>query len=132
LKEKPEGIILDKNVVSADALSYDFLVTYDKKHFLYSRDTFLRKWIEQSNATCLVYVEEGSIKGYGVIRQCSSGYKIGPLFSDTSDIAEVLFLSLIDSTSDGSVFLDVPEVNLDAVSLVEKYSMNRVFETDRN
>lgn len=129
LKEKPNSITLDKNILPADSVSYDSLSIYDKKHFLYSRDAFLQKWIEQPNATCHVYLEDGSIKGYGVVRHCGSGYKIGPLFSDTAEIAEALFLSLVNTTSDGSVFLDVPEVNPDAVLLAEKYSMVKVFET---
>jgi len=131
LKEKSHEVVLDENIVLVDDVSYDLLATYDKKHFLYSRDAFLQKWIEQPNAACHIYVQEGSIKGYGVIRQCGSGYKIGPLFSDTSDIAEALFLSLIDSTSDGSVFLDVPEVNPDSVFLPDERSKTKGLKPER-
>jgi GNAT superfamily N-acetyltransferase len=131
LKEKPQVVASNDCIVSVDVLSYDELAEYDKKHFLFSRDAFLHKWLHQPNAKCNAYVEEGRIKGYGVIRQCGSGYKIGPLFSDTADIAEVLFLSLVDTTTGGSVFLDIPEVNPDAVSLAEKYRMTKVFETAR-
>ncbi len=131
LREKPQEVLLDKNIVPADTVPYDLLTTYDKKHFLYSRDAFLRKWIEQPNATCHVYLEEGSIKGYGVIRECGSGYKIGPLFCDTSEIAEKLFVSLVSTTSEGSIYLDIAELNPDATQLVEKYEMTKVFETAR-
>jgi GNAT superfamily N-acetyltransferase len=131
LNDKPNEIAVHKNVVSIEDTSFNELVKYDKRHFLFSRDVFLHKWIEQPNAKCFLYMEEGSIKGYGVIRQCGSGYKIGPLFSETADIAEALFLSLVGTASGGSVFLDVPEVNPDAISLAEKYHMKKVFETAR-
>lgn len=131
LKEKPQAITSNDNIVDADAISFDELARYDKKHFLFARDMFLHKWVGQANAKCNIYLEEGSIRGYGVIRQCGSGYKIGPLFADTADIAEALFLSLLKTTSEGSVFLDVPEVNHEVVSLAEKYRMSKVFETAR-
>lgn len=131
LKDKPKEIVADKNIVSYGDTLFDALTKYDKKHFLFSRDAFLHKWISQVNDKCHVYMDDGSIKGYGVIRRCGSGYKIGPLFSDTADIAETVFLSLVDTASGGSVFLDVPEVNPDAISLAEKYRMTKVFETAR-
>ncbi|HEY6171561.1 MAG TPA: GNAT family N-acetyltransferase, partial [Candidatus Kapabacteria bacterium] len=131
LKEKPQEILLDKNIVPADAVSYNLLATYDKTHFLYSRDAFLRKWIEQPNAACHVYLEEGGIRGYGVIRECGNGFKIGPLFCDTPAIAKNLFASLVSTTSGGSIYLDVTELNPDAAELVEKYGMTKVFETAR-
>ncbi len=77
-------------------------------------------------------MENGKLAGYGVIRKCHTGYKIGPLFADKPELAEVLFLSLksgIDSAE--PVYLDTPEVNRAAVELAEHNNMKVVFETAR-
>ena len=33
----------------------------------------------------------GELVGYGVLRECHQGYKIGPLFADDEDVADSLF-----------------------------------------
>ena len=33
-------------------------------------------------ARLLAFVEDGAVRGYGVMRACRSGFKIGPLFAD--------------------------------------------------
>ncbi len=74
----------------------------------------------------------GELTGYGVIRPCRTGYKIGPLFADNPAIAESLFLALKSKVSSADpVFLDVPEVNSAAVSMAENYNMKVMFETAR-
>ena len=40
------------------------------------------------------FVDAGRLKGYGVLRKCRVGYKIGPLFADQPEIAEALFAAL--------------------------------------
>ena len=77
-------------------------------------------------------MENGEIVGYGMIRLCQSGYKIGPLFADSVDSAETLFLALkakVEPTA--PIFLDVPEVNPAAVALAERHHMTVSFETAR-
>jgi hypothetical protein len=72
------------------------------------------------------------LAGYGVLRPCRSGYKIGPLFADGPEIAEYLFLALQENIPQGtSVFLDAPAVNLAAVDLAKRHNMTAVFETAR-
>jgi Acetyltransferase (GNAT) domain len=80
----------------------------------------------------LAIQSQAALTGYGVIRKCRNGYKIGPLFADSSHAAETLFLALIDRVEAGApVFLDVPEVNPQAVRLAESHGMTPVFSTAR-
>lgn len=44
------------------------------------RSTFLLAWISQADALVIGYVSDNLLKGYGVIRRCQKGYKIGFLF----------------------------------------------------
>ena len=80
----------------------------------------------------VAYVEDGQILGYGLVRRCYRGHKIGPLFADTPEIGESIFSSLTNRVPEGSpIFLDVPEVNPSAVDLASRYRMKKVFETAR-
>ena len=60
------------------------------------------------------------------------GYKIGPLFADSAELAEKLFLACNNFVEPGTrIFLDTPEINKAAVALAENHSMSKVFETAR-
>ena len=67
-----------------------------------------------------------------MIRTCRTGYKIGPLFADTENIAETLLNRLLSFANAVSpVFFDVPDVNPEAVSLAASHGMKPIFETAR-
>ncbi len=77
-------------------------------------------------------VEDKILKGFGVVRHCCHGYKIGPLFADSLDVAEMLYLSLISTLPTGSVvYLDIPDPNPEALVLTRKFNMREVFATLR-
>ncbi len=81
--------------------------------------------------TALGCEDNGKLAGYGVIRKCRRGYKIGPLFADREEIAETLFLALTGRIPGEEFFLDIPEPNAAAGSLVRRHNMQSVFETAR-
>ena len=67
-----------------------------------------------------------------MIRKCQSGYKIGPLFANNYNIASELLNSLIDSIPENiEFFLDIPELNNEALKLAGSNDMTYVFETAR-
>ncbi|MEZ0372906.1 MAG: GNAT family N-acetyltransferase, partial [Candidatus Sericytochromatia bacterium] len=108
------------------------LAAYDRRHFPAERPEFLKLWISRPGTVALGYMEGESLAGYGVLRPCRQGYKIGPLFADTPEIAESLYNNLCASVSQQDpVFLDVPEPNPHAMALVERHQMKYVFETAR-
>ncbi|MFD2271530.1 hypothetical protein ACFS07_11130 [Undibacterium arcticum] len=63
---------------------------------------FLRCWINQPQSTALGILRNGTLAGYGVLRSCRSGYKIGPLFADSPELAEHLFLALKAHAPEGA------------------------------
>jgi GNAT superfamily N-acetyltransferase len=107
------------------------LLRYDRALFPASRDAFLRCWFEPHHGQGLALVENGSIRGYGVIRPCRSGFKIGPLFAETENGAHLLFQGLASGVEGGPIFLDCPEPNGSAISLASEYGLSPVFETAR-
>ena len=104
----------------------------DRRVFPAPRERFLRAWIDMPEASALGRVDGGKLTGWGVIRRCREGHKIGPLVADTPDIAASLYAALCARVREGdAVFLDVPQPNADAVALAERERMRGVFETAR-
>jgi hypothetical protein len=63
----------------------------------------------------------------GVIRPCRNGFKIGPLFANSPDLAQSLFASLSSFAADQPIFLDTPENNAAALALADRHGMAEVF-----
>jgi GNAT superfamily N-acetyltransferase len=107
------------------------VLAYDRSFFAGPREAFLRCWLRPDARAAIAFVEDGTIKGYGVIRACRSGHKIGPLFADGEREADLLFQALAARARGASVFLDLPEPNQAAVQLAARFSLSPVFETAR-
>jgi GNAT superfamily N-acetyltransferase len=104
----------------------------DLRVFPAPRERFLRAWIAMPDAVGLACVEGGRLAGWGVIRRCREGYKVGPLVADDATMASSLYRALCSRVHEGEpVYLDVPLPNADAVALAERYGMRSVFETAR-
>jgi len=121
-----------QEIINVDSVPFDTLVEYDNRFFPVTRPEFLSRWIQQPEGASLGIVENDKLVGYGVIRACRNGYKIGPLFADHAGLAKELFLALNSRVPAGSQFyLDIPGVNRDAVALVNEFNMTPVFKTAR-
>lgn len=105
---------------------------YDRPLFPSERIAFLKCWINQPEHVALGIVNGGRLAGYGVLRPCRAGYKVGPLFADSADLADRLFSSLQShAAKDSPVFLDIPGTNPAAAELVKRHGMTVQFETAR-
>ena len=76
-------------------------------------------------------VRDGRLAGWGVIRPCRKGRKIGPLVADDRATAEKVLSALLASAGGGEIFLDVPGINREAISLAQDLGLAPVFETAR-
>jgi GNAT superfamily N-acetyltransferase len=120
------------NIKPLSSPEFNNVKKYCAAFFPADRNAFLKDWIKQDNSVALGYLENGSLQGMGVIRQCASGYKIGPLFADSAEIARAIYLTLSGHVSENDdIFLDVPQVNNEAVKLAEQFAMTQCFETAR-
>jgi GNAT superfamily N-acetyltransferase len=104
---------------------------YDATVFPAARPAFLRAWIGAPGHIGRAVVRDGGLVGWGVIRPCRKGCKVGPLVADDRTTAEMVLSSLLASVGDGEVFLDVPGINADAVALAQELGLVPVFETAR-
>lgn len=120
------------STVELAALPFAEVKRYDRRFFPSERDAFLRCWIEQPQSVALGVLQDNRLSGYGVMRACRSGYKIGPLCADAPSLADDLFSALLaHAPKDAPVFLDIPEPNAAALALVDRRNMQKVFETAR-
>ena len=71
------------------------------------------------------------IDGYGVVRGCREGHKIGPLFCADRADAERLLGALVAHVDAGPIFLDVPVPNRDGIAMARELGLTPVFETVR-
>ncbi len=107
------------------------ILRYDETAFPAPRAEFLKSWISQPGAVALGVVDGRRLEGYGVLRACREGFKIGPLFADDEKTADRLAAGLMARAPGAPVFLDTPEANPGALALAARYAMAPVFETAR-
>lgn len=124
---------VSKHIVDINTLPFNSLEDFDRNYFPSPRKDFLRCWIHPANNTTYAfgYLDNQQLRGYGVIRKCQQGYKIGPLFAESPLIAHTLFETLCAKADEGPVYLDIPEPNQHAQALVKHYKMTPKFEVIR-
>jgi GNAT superfamily N-acetyltransferase len=104
---------------------------YDATVFPATRGAFLRAWIGAPGHVGRALMRDGALAGWGVIRPCRTGRKIGPLVADDRATAEAVLSALLAGAGGGQIFLDVPSINRDAVALAQDLGLAPVFETAR-
>ena len=111
-------------LVPLSSVPFESITQYDKTLFLAARTSFLQRWISSARHIAIGVVDSHQqLLGYGVLRPCHQGYKIGSLFANTPQFAEAIFLHLKAHVEPQvSFYLDVPEVNIEAVSFSPKTS----------
>ena len=123
------------DIRSVRSSDIEALIAYDRSHFPADRSAFVADWtlpLDGVRRESRVAVKDGGLVGYGAIRACRAGYKIGPLFGDDPEIAEALLSALVRSLpADAEVSLDTPEDNDAAVALAVRSGLTPVFETAR-
>lgn len=107
------------------------VLEYDRYCFGCERPQFLRLWQQLAAPRTFKYVEDGVLKGFAMVRQLRSGYKIGPLFADNGQVAEELYKACLNSVDGDQIYIDIPVPNSEAGRLVKAYEATYVFECAR-
>ncbi|MDR6538750.1 GNAT family N-acetyltransferase [Variovorax soli] len=120
------------SIVPLAGVPFESLCADDRRVFPAPRDAFLRCWTAMPDATGRAWVADGAVAGWGLIRRCREGHKIGPLVADTPEIASALYAALCAQVPAGdTVYLDVPLPNAAAAALTQALGLQCVFETAR-
>ena len=118
-------------VVALTDVPFSAVEVDDATVFPAPRAAFLRAWIGAPGHVGRALMRDGVLVGWGVIRPCRTGRKIGPLVADDRATAEVVLSALLAAAGGGEIFLDVPSINRDAVALAQDLGLAPVFETAR-
>jgi hypothetical protein len=121
------------HTVDAVWVPIEAIEVIDRRCFPAPRRAFLRAWLGQPDAHARALPRaDGSVGGYGVIRRCVRGWKVGPLFADDRAAAETILDALLERIPPGDPWvLDIPEPNAAARALVDGRAMTAVFATAR-
>ena len=121
----------DSNISSINVKDFQSILEYDTLCFGFSRPQVLLPWLKIPDNKTFKYTEQGKLKGFVVVRKVHKGYKICPLFADNIIIAEELYKACLNSVGAEPLYIDIPEINKEAIELVEKYNMNYIYECAR-
>jgi hypothetical protein len=120
------------NIVTLDCADLERVQKCDAALFPAERITFVRHWIKQTGSVALGLMDSDELRGYGVIRPCQVGYKVGPLFADDAETAQHLLNALMDRIPQGSqVQIDMAADHKEARTMAMLWNMQPVFETAR-
>jgi GNAT superfamily N-acetyltransferase len=108
------------------------IVAFDAMHYGAERAAFLAQWLNDLGGRRGFMIKNGSrVIGYGVIRPCYKGFKIGPLFAADANSAESLFQAMTRTKEIEPIFIDMPEPNAERLRMMERLGFTPVFETAR-
>lgn len=125
--DPPAGV----DLVDARSVPFDRLAAYDRRHFPEPRDSFLAAWISLPERAALVAVRDGSLVGFGVLRESRAAARVGPLYAESPDIAAALLSALATRTGVEAIAIDIPDRNRSAVAVATEAGMQPTFETAR-
>jgi len=109
-------------------LPMDVIDAFDRRFVPAPRSRFLSAWLSQSGGIGAAMVDRsGAMQGYGFLRPCRVGYKIGPLFADDPAVAEEILDHLLGAVPGQQVQVDVPEPNTVALDLVAQRGLVESF-----
>jgi len=119
------------DVVALDKIPFAMIEADDATVFPAPRSAFLRAWIGAPGHVGRALKRDGRLAGWGVIRPCRTGRKIGPLVADDRAAADAILQALLASAGTGEIFLDIPATNRAAIALAESLDLKPAFETAR-
>lgn len=130
----PSGVLatspeFDVQVLTKSAAELEAL---DARVFPAPRPDFWQQWLGTEGHVSFAAYQRGSLAGFGTLRPCGSGCKIGPLLAVSRPAAEALLARLLQELPAWQeVFLDVPEPHAAAVEMARSLGLEPVFETAR-
>lgn len=112
---------------------FEVLNALDRSCFGAERGAFLRTFcFAPGSRVAGVEDSRGKPAGYGVIRPCFEGWKLGPVFASDAESARRLVTALTATGSAEHFYWDIPEPNAAALRLAGgEFGMTPMFETAR-
>lgn len=126
----PQPRLLDVRTSSADGGLLPGVAAFDRHGFPEERDGFLEHWLSPPHILRCATSAGGRVSGYGVMRQCRTGWKIGGLLADDDATAAALVGALASDVED-EIYIDVPAERQDFIGFLTECGFSPGFETTR-
>ncbi len=120
----------DAAIVDAARLPLSAVAEFDRSGFFAPRLAFLEAWLSVPHKA-RACTRAGKIVGYGVVRRCLDGFKIGPLFAETVEDAHALMQDLARGCEEQVFHLDIPDTASSFVRLLVSNGFQPGFATAR-
>lgn len=120
-----------KNISTDTESQIKEILAYDKICFGYDRTAFMCEWLKLKDSTVFTFNEGAELKGFAMIRKVAKGYKVCPLFAETSSIANELYKACLNAVVNEPLYIDIPCINKEALLLIKKHKCSYVFECAR-
>ena len=118
----PKGRLSD-DVYSAHDVDFRELLRFDAGFFGVPRESFLRAWLETPAMESLCILKDGEIRGWGCMRRCREGWRLGPVFAVDYMFAEGILRHFAVKTIAEDLYMDIPENNVQAIKLAFSMGM---------
>lgn len=119
-------------ITSLNQVTLKQIKKFESHFFPVPRPKFIEKWIQMPASYGYAILEDGDIKAYGVMRKCRDGYKIAPLYAEEAQQAHELFeMFCSHAQTHEHIYIDIPEINAEALALAKMHNMTEVFQTAR-
>ena len=108
------------------------ILALDRRATGLDRPGFMAAWSRPGpDRHVRVLERDGELEGFGVLRRCAVGWKVGPLVARDPGTAADLLCGLASDAAGEPMMLDVPEPNAAGLALAEAAGLAPVFETAR-
>lgn len=119
----------DVEVGAPEPADAEAICRLDRRVFPESRDLFLAHWLAPPHRVAVARAE-GEVTGYGVLRACRAGWKLGALVG-RDDATALALLRHLGRGVDGEIFVDVPAGRTGFIAGLTEAGLSPGFETTR-
>ena len=106
-----------RDVYPACDIDFRRLAQADAVFFGAARERVLKAWLETPVMESVCLLKDGDMRGWGSLRRCRKGWRLGPVFARDYACAEEMIRHLAMKTCDEWVYIDIPETNVQAIRL---------------
>ncbi|TPE51373.1 GNAT family N-acetyltransferase [Amaricoccus solimangrovi] len=109
------------------------LLAWDRAASGIDRAAYLGAWLAPAptRITLVLRAPDGRLRGFGTIRACRAGAKVGPLMAEDADAAERLLRALAATPPGPELVVDMPASNPEAERLARRLGLRPDFDTAR-
>ncbi|OHV77327.1 GNAT family N-acetyltransferase [Rhizobium sp. LCM 4573] len=122
--------VANSDVVAVSPDMAASIADYDRHFFPAERSGFLAQWLKPPRLA-MATVRDGVVHGYAVCRKCHDGFKIGPLFADTTVDAQCLLKACAARAEGRTMHIDVPAMQTQFAEILEANGFSKGFATAR-